>query len=158
MRPAPATPKRDPIIATPAVVLIAAALALPRMTPSPVPMKGAASPPVNPIKVPPAIVATPIEAYLLIFRILSLRLTSLCSTLFHKNSTLKNMIVVNRRLQGILKSKTIFSQITYSDKTPMSLLINSIKECSYSSTKSNGTCKSSAILLTSTLCLASYSP
>ena len=82
VRPAPATPKRDPIIATPAVVLIAAALALPRMTPSPAPIKGAASPPVNPTNVPPAIVATPIEAYLFIFRILSLRFTSCCSDLF----------------------------------------------------------------------------
>ena len=79
--PAPATPKIDPTIATPAVLAIAAALAPPNIVPIPAPIKGAANPPVNPIRVPPAIVATPTDAYRLILRILSRFLVALSSAL-----------------------------------------------------------------------------
>jgi hypothetical protein len=48
VRPAPATPNKDPMIATPAVVPNAAAPAPPIMAEAPAATRGAANPPVSP--------------------------------------------------------------------------------------------------------------
>lgn len=63
VRPAPATPNREPIMAMPAVDPRAAALAPPRNVPTPAPIRGAAAkPPVSPNTAPPPSVAKPIRA------------------------------------------------------------------------------------------------
>ena len=49
VRPAPATPNREPMIATPATEPRAAPPAVPIIAPTPVAMRGAANPPVNPV-------------------------------------------------------------------------------------------------------------
>lgn len=59
VRPAPATPNRDPIIATPAVVPRAAAPAPPIITPAPAATSGAARPPVRP-KIKQVILSEPL--------------------------------------------------------------------------------------------------
>jgi len=50
VRPAPATPNRDPIIATPATEPRTVAPAPPIITPAPAAMNGAARPPVSPVQ------------------------------------------------------------------------------------------------------------
>lgn len=62
--------------ATPLALPMAKAAPLPRIVPTPRPMKGAANPPVKPIKAPPAIVAKPTDANRLISRIFFLLFVS----------------------------------------------------------------------------------
>lgn len=60
---APATPKSDPITAEPPIVPIAPKIAdEPSTLASPEPIKGAAKPPVKPIRIPPPTDANPIIA------------------------------------------------------------------------------------------------
>lgn len=79
---APATPKSDPTIAEPPNVPIAPTIADEPITlANPVPIRGAANPPVKPIISPPPTVANPIIAKRLVLEMRIRRAASACSCL-----------------------------------------------------------------------------
>lgn len=79
---APATPKSDPTIAEPPTVPIAPKIAEePKTLASPEPIRGAANPPVKPIRTPPPTDANPIIAKRLVLETRLRRAASACSCL-----------------------------------------------------------------------------
>lgn len=83
---APATPKSDPTIADPPNVPIAPRIAdEPKTLASPVPIRGAANPPVKPMRIPPPTDANPINVKRLVLETRTRRAASACSCLFYRN-------------------------------------------------------------------------